>query len=317
MGSKPSDTARDTDCCDAGSVKNVKRMNSLTLEPVGFIRSTVKGRADAPRQGGEGAPDAWLEVEPRFGEALLGIEVGHELIVITWLHEAKRDVLKGHPRNDQNRPLTGVFSTRSPARPNPLGLHPVTVREIDGTRVRVGPLEAFDGTPVVDIKSASTGTDEWRSHMKPVQGHYFIKPEDVSWRPSNLMKIPNADYLERTGSENLGARLWRLPPGSANTLHRHIRSEEFYFVLAGTGRLRVGEESLTVPKYGGVLVRPDQLRQVFNDTDEEVLWLIVGAPEEVEFLRGSKSQLDLSLIYPVDPKQLPPELAGVEWPPNS
>ena len=94
------------------------------------------------------------------------MEVGHELILITWLHEAKRDVLKGHPRNDPNRPLTGVFYTRSPARPNPLGLHPVTVREIDppsregygarSTRIKIGPIEAFDGTPVVDIKSAST-----------------------------------------------------------------------------------------------------------------------------------------------------------------
>ena len=108
------------------------KYDAYTLEPVGFIRSTVKGREDAPRQGSEGAPDAWLEIEPRFADALLGMEVGHELIVITWLHEAKRDVLKGHPRNDPNRLLTGVFYTRSPARPNPLGLHPVTVREIDG-----------------------------------------------------------------------------------------------------------------------------------------------------------------------------------------
>jgi tRNA-Thr(GGU) m(6)t(6)A37 methyltransferase TsaA len=148
-------------------VNNFGRMISYSLEPVGFIRSTVKGRKDAPRQGPEGAPDAWLEIEPRFAEALLGMEVGHELIVITWLHEAKRDVLKGHPRNDPTRPLTGVFYTRSPARPNPLGLHPVTVREIhppsrDGygatscTRVKIGPIEVFDGTPVVDIKSAST-----------------------------------------------------------------------------------------------------------------------------------------------------------------
>src|SRR5207249_3221596 len=112
--------------------------------------------------------------------------------------------------------------------------------------------------------------------MKTIQGYYLIKPEDRSWRPSNLMKIPNADYLERTGSENLGARLWRLPPKSANTLHKHIRAEEFYFVLEGVGRLRVGDETLTAPKYGGVLVRPEQLRQVFNDTDAEVLWLIVG-----------------------------------------
>lgn len=142
--------------CVEERVDNLPRMNSYTLEPVGFIRSTVKGRADAPRQGPEGAPDAWLEIEPRFAEALLGMEAGHELIVITWFHQADRAVLKGHPRSDVNRPLTGVFYTRSPARPNPLGLHPVTVREIDGNRLKVGPIEAFDGTPVVDIKSAST-----------------------------------------------------------------------------------------------------------------------------------------------------------------
>jgi tRNA-Thr(GGU) m(6)t(6)A37 methyltransferase TsaA len=134
-------------------------MNSYALEPIGFIRSTVKGRQDAPRQGSEGAPDAWLEIEPRFAEALLGLKVGHELIVITWLHEADRSVLKNHPRSDPSRPLTGVFYTRSPARPNPLGLHPVTVRAIEGTRIKVGPIEAFDGTPVVDIKSASTRAD--------------------------------------------------------------------------------------------------------------------------------------------------------------
>jgi mannose-6-phosphate isomerase-like protein (cupin superfamily) len=152
--------------------------------------------------------------------------------------------------------------------------------------------------------------------MNPIQGHHLITPDDLHWRLSNLMRISNADYLERTGSENLSARLWRMPPKSANTLHKHIRQEEFYFVLEGTGRMRVGSETLTVPKYGGVLVGPDQLRQVFNDTDEDVLWLIVGAPEELEFLQGSKSTgVDLSLIYPVDPKQLPPELKGHEWPP--
>ena len=135
-------------------------MSTYTLAPVGFIRSTLKTREEAPRQGPEGAPDVWLEIEPQFAEALLGIKVGHELIVITWLHEANRAILKNHPRGDESRPLTGVFYTRSPARPNPLGLHPVTVREIDGTRVKIGPIEAFDGTPVVDIKSASTRAHE-------------------------------------------------------------------------------------------------------------------------------------------------------------
>jgi len=154
--------------------------------------------------------------------------------------------------------------------------------------------------------------------MKAIEGYVLISPDDLHWRPSNLMRIPNADYLERTGSENLSARLWRLPPKSASTLHKHIRQEEFYFVLEGLGQMRVGGETLSVPKYGAVLVGPDQLRQVFNDTDAEVLWLIIGAPEELEFLQGSKSTgVDLSLIYPVDPKQLPKELAGVEWPPKS
>ena len=154
--------------------------------------------------------------------------------------------------------------------------------------------------------------------MNTFKGFQLITPEELSWRPSNLMKIPNADYLERTGSENLGARLWRLPPNSANTRHKHIRSEEFYFVLEGTGRIRIGDESVTVPKYGGVLVGPDTLRQVFNDTQDEVLWLIIGGPEELEFLQGSKSSgIDLSLIYPTDPTQLPPDLDGVTWPPQS
>jgi tRNA-Thr(GGU) m(6)t(6)A37 methyltransferase TsaA len=122
------------------------------LRPIGVISSDLRSLADAPRQGSEGAPDAWLEVEPSFSDALRGIDVGDELIVITWFHHADRETLQTHPRSDPRNPLTGVFATRSPDRPNPLGLHPVTVRAVDGTRVRVGPIEAIDGTPVVDIK---------------------------------------------------------------------------------------------------------------------------------------------------------------------
>jgi len=152
--------------------------------------------------------------------------------------------------------------------------------------------------------------------MRAIDGYFLIKPEDLHWRPSNMMKIRNADFLERTQSEILGARLWRLPPNSANTLHKHIRAEEFYFVVEGVGRMRVGGETLTVPKHGAVLVGPGPLRQVFNDTENDVLWLIIGAPEEVELLPGAKTKPAPSLIYPVDPKQLPKELAGVEWPPK-
>ena len=123
-----------------------------TLWSIGVIRSGISVRRDAPKQGAEGAPDVWLEVNPLVAPGLMGIAAGDELIVITWLHQGKRDVLQVHPRSNPNNPLTGVFNTRSPDRPNPLGLHPVTVREIDGTRLRIGPMEAIDGTPVVDIK---------------------------------------------------------------------------------------------------------------------------------------------------------------------
>jgi mannose-6-phosphate isomerase-like protein (cupin superfamily) len=150
--------------------------------------------------------------------------------------------------------------------------------------------------------------------MKPIDGYCLIQPQDLLWRPSNLMKIPNADFLERTKSENLGARLWRYAPDTAGTLHKHIRAEEFYFVLEGLGRMRVGDQTLTVPKHGAVLVGPNQLRQVFNDTTDDVLWLIVGAPEEPELMTP---QFDKSLIYPVDPTQLPQELAGKQWPPQN
>jgi mannose-6-phosphate isomerase-like protein (cupin superfamily) len=150
--------------------------------------------------------------------------------------------------------------------------------------------------------------------MTPVDGYFVIRPEDLDWRPSNLMKIPNADFLERTGSEILGARLWRLSPKSANTLHKHPKAEEFYFVVEGIGRMRVGDETLTVPKYGGVLVGPKMLRQVFNDTDADVLWLIVGAPDK-EFEEGEPHDMKVKVYYPVDPKQLPKELDGVTWPP--
>jgi tRNA-Thr(GGU) m(6)t(6)A37 methyltransferase TsaA len=124
----------------------------MKLHPIGVISSDLKWLADAPRQGSEGAPDAWLDVDPSFAEALHGIQIGDELIVITWFDRADRAVLQTHPRSDPNNPLTGVFATRSPDRPNPLGLHPVTVRAIEGHRLRIGPIEAIDGTPVVDIK---------------------------------------------------------------------------------------------------------------------------------------------------------------------
>ena len=122
------------------------------LRPIGIIRSTIKNRSEAPKQASEGAPDAWLDVHPFAAQALDGLAAGDNIIVITWLHRARRDTLKVHPRSDPNRPLTGVFATRSPDRPNPLGLHQVTIHSIENHRLRIGPIEVIDGTPVVDIK---------------------------------------------------------------------------------------------------------------------------------------------------------------------
>jgi tRNA-Thr(GGU) m(6)t(6)A37 methyltransferase TsaA len=130
----------------------IEKREEYSLHPIGHIRSTLRAPEEAPRQGSEGAPDAWLEVNPTFQRALLGMAPGDEVIVLTWFHLADRDVLEVHPRGDPEAPIAGVFATRSPRRPNPVGLHRVTVREISGTRLRIGPIEAIDGTPVIDVK---------------------------------------------------------------------------------------------------------------------------------------------------------------------
>jgi tRNA-Thr(GGU) m(6)t(6)A37 methyltransferase TsaA len=126
--------------------------DSYTVRPIGFIRSTLRQRSGAPKQGSEGAPNAVLEVLPEYLEGFDGAQVGGELIVITWLHRARKDVLKVHPRDNPSNPLTGVFLTRSPDRPNPIGLHRVKVLEMKADRLSIGPIEAIDGTPVIDIK---------------------------------------------------------------------------------------------------------------------------------------------------------------------
>ncbi|HZR28877.1 MAG TPA: tRNA (N6-threonylcarbamoyladenosine(37)-N6)-methyltransferase TrmO [Terriglobales bacterium] len=127
-------------------------MNKYMLEPIGTIRSEIKNKKDAPLFYTEGAPNAHLELNASYWDGMKGMEIGDEIIVITWLHRASRDVLKVHPRGDASRPLTGVFLTRSPDRPNPLGLHRATVLAIEQGRLLIGPIEAIDGTPVVDIK---------------------------------------------------------------------------------------------------------------------------------------------------------------------
>ena len=125
---------------------------NLTI--LGYVRSSLTDREGAPKSGDEGAPEAWLELDAAYAPALLGLEVGSRILIVTWLHQGDRSTLQCHPRADRNRPLRGVFATRSPDRPNPLGLHEVTLLEIaHPARLRVFPLEAIDGTPVVDVKS--------------------------------------------------------------------------------------------------------------------------------------------------------------------
>lgn len=127
-------------------------MPSYELRPIARVESPLRERSEAPKQGDEGAPEAWLVFDADVGAALADLRAGDDAVVLTWLDRADRSVLTVHPRGDRSRPPTGVFSTRSPDRPSPIGLHRVRVLEVDGLRVRVGDLEALDGTPVVDVK---------------------------------------------------------------------------------------------------------------------------------------------------------------------
>lgn len=132
----------------------------MELVPVGTVHSPLRDRESAPKQGHEGAPSAWLAFEPGVAAALEGIAVGDELIVLTWLDRAQRDVLRVHPRDDTSRPEQGVFATRSSDRPNPIGVHRVAVVAIDGLRLQVDRLEAIDGTPIVDVKPVLRSVEE-------------------------------------------------------------------------------------------------------------------------------------------------------------
>jgi tRNA-Thr(GGU) m(6)t(6)A37 methyltransferase TsaA len=127
------------------------------IRPVGHVESSLVDRASAPKQGFEGAPQAWLVFHPDVTEGIRDLAVGAEIFVLTWLHQARRDVLAVHPRDDPRNPETGVFSTRSQDRPNPIGLHRVTIAAVDGPRVLVRDLEAFDGTPILDVKPVLAG----------------------------------------------------------------------------------------------------------------------------------------------------------------
>jgi tRNA-Thr(GGU) m(6)t(6)A37 methyltransferase TsaA len=127
--------------------------------PIGWVESPLLIREEAPRQGDDGSPRAWLVFTDRVGEGIRDLAVGTEILVLTWLDRARRDVLSKHPRSDASKPERGVFSTRSPDRPNPIGLHRVSIVSIEGSRVGVRDLEALDGTPIIDVKPVLDRTD--------------------------------------------------------------------------------------------------------------------------------------------------------------
>jgi uncharacterized cupin superfamily protein len=136
-----------------------------------------------------------------------------------------------------------------------------------------------------------------------------LQADQAFWRPSNQMGVSNTDLAKQLGATTLGARLWRLKPGQASTRHRHRATHELYVVLEGTGRARIGEDLHTLTPLSSLLVEPDEIRQVFNDTDQDQLWLVVGAPPEPGNTL-EMSEDDLAYLYPDGPKALPAELGG-------
>lgn len=145
--------------------------------------------------------------------------------------------------------------------------------------------------------------------------HRLLRAADAFWRPSNQMKVENTDLAKQLDAGRLGARLWRLAAGQASTLHRHFETEELYVLLEGTGRVRVDDELLTLAPLDSLLVEPTSSRQLFNDTDEPALWLVVGAPQEAaNTLEMTEEQL--RHLYPQGPRALPPELGGGEFTPG-
>ena len=140
-----------------------------------------------------------------------------------------------------------------------------------------------------------------------------LSPGDTFWRPSNQMKVENTDLAKQLEADTLGARFWRLQPGQASTKHRHFDQHELYVVVEGTGRMRVDDELLTLERLSAVLVEPEHVRQVFNDTDEAALWLVVGAPPEGVSSTLEMTEEQLEAMYPEGPKALPPELGGGQF----
>jgi uncharacterized cupin superfamily protein len=140
-------------------------------------------------------------------------------------------------------------------------------------------------------------------------GFRRLDANDAFWRPSNQMSVLNTDLAKQLGAKSMGARLWRLQPGQASTKHRHRKEEELYVLLEGRGRARIDDELLTLEPHDTLLVEPSSIRQLFNDTDEDQLWLVVGAPPEPANTLEMTPEL-IAEIYPDGPKALPPELGG-------
>ena len=140
----------------------------------------------------------------------------------------------------------------------------------------------------------------------------LLRAGDAFWRPSNAMRVQNTDLGKQLGTSKLGARLWRLAPGQASTRHRHIGEQELYLLLEGTGRIRIGDEVLTLAPLDSLFIPPEQVRQIFNDTDADALWFVAGAPPEFANTLEMSDEV-LATVYPDGPRALPPELGGGEF----
>lgn len=195
-----------------------------TLTIIGHVRSPFTRLEDCPKQYTEGAPEAVIEISPAFATALMGLEPGHDILILTWLHKASRDCLQVHPRGDLGRPMRGVFSTRSPVRPNPLGLHHCRILALDGLRITVDRMEVLDGTPVVDLKSIDSETttaERWGANIPTPMAHEIREACAAGWQ-RGLFSGFNGNVSMRFGDMMIvtrsGAAKGFLSPGTLTTV---------------------------------------------------------------------------------------------------
>jgi len=266
------------------------------LDPVGVVASPLTDRADAPKQGHEGAPDAWIVLRPEVADGARELTVGAELLVFTWLHQSARDVLRVHPRSDATVPERGVFDTRSPDRPNPIGLHQVRILAVDGARIEVAGLEAIDGTPVLDLKPVLRApgvagptrdrpqrvrdtlarlrgdVDAWVATADPDTGTPHLVPLSMLWDDETLWfatatATPTARNLRANPRLRVGLGHTRDVVLMAGTVVRTVAAAEVDDDLGDRFARATGFDPRELRDYVYLAVRPDRV-QAWREEDE-------------------------------------------------